>query len=186
MGFVLGFNVSDYNKGKTLLISDNSTNWDDMNESVTHVVISITSMYEGVELQEEVIEVEIPIEVVDFEEGFAYEITAEDLFGESYTGTVKDSIYHITMQLYTSGGLIETDGFFFESSEVYYFNALTYVDKYIAKVALDRELKDHRSTREAANWLDFLIVGIESNTRRGNTGAIYRIFDTFNALSDDI
>lgn len=69
------------------------------------------------------------------------------------------------------------------SNEVVYFNATSLRDNFIAELAsYDTDLTNKQM--EYANWLDFLVTGIESNAIVGNSSAIYYIFDTFNNISE--
>jgi hypothetical protein len=165
------------------MVYDNSTDWASQLTVVVNVRFTITSLYDGADLTTTPTVIDIPIDgvIVTFEEGFEYEITAAQLYGLGFTGTVKDSIYRIAMTLYDVGGVIATVGYNFTSDEVFYFNAQTVLDEYVAGKAsyidtMDWEDKDY------ANWLDTLITTIESNTRFGNSSAIYYVFDIFSRL----
>lgn len=180
MAFNLGFTTSDYDQGKSIMIYDNSTDWASQSETVVTVRFEITSLYSGVVFTPSTKTIDIAIDgvIVKFEEGFQYEITGPELFGLGYTDTVKDSIYRIKMSLFNGSGEILTSGYNYTSEEVFYFNAQRILDEYFARKAnyiddLDWEDKDY------ANWLDTLITTIESNTRFGNSSAIYYVFDIF-------
>lgn len=68
------------------------------------------------------------------------------------------------------------------SSEVVYFNATKLRDDFIAELASYNTTLNNKQM-EYANWLDFLVTGIEANAILGNSSAIYFIFDTFNSIS---
>jgi len=182
MAFLLGFTTTDYDEGKSILIEDNSTDWASMSKTVTQVRFTITSLYSGVTLTTTPVVKDIAIGgLVTFAEGFSYEITNINLFGAGSSDPVSDSIYHIEMTLYDVGGEIADAGYAYSSSEVYYFNALALLDDYLARKAAYVDTIDFED-QEYANWLDFLISTIESNTRKGNSSAIYYCFDTFKNL----
>jgi hypothetical protein len=185
MAFLLGFTTEAYNQGKSILIEDDSAYWNDQVNTITQVVFTITSLYSDAELTTDpvVVTFDTSEDGNEFEVGFQYEITAQDLFGDSYVGTVKDSIYHIEMALYISGPTeLTDDGYSYESDEVFYYNLMGFRDTY---VATNLSYKDNIYERKIhhTNWLDFLVTTVESNTTYGNTSAIYYIFDVEERLS---
>lgn len=182
MAFELGFTTTDYDQGKSILVVDNSSDWSSMNKTVLTVRLTITSLYDKVELTTTSVVKDIVITgTVVFEEGFEYEITGVDLFGANYDETIPNCIFQIAMTLYDAGGEITDTGYDSTSSEVFYYDALDTLDQYVARKAA--YIDDiNNSEKDMAIWLDFLITGIESNIRKGNTSAIYYIFDTFSAL----
>ena len=182
MAFELGFTTTDYDQGKSILVVDNSSDWASMSKTVLTVRLTITSLYSEVDLTTTPVVKDITIAgLVTFAEGFEYEITGVDLFGTGYDEVIPNNIHQIAMTLYDVGGLITDTGYDYTSSEVYYYDALDTLDQYVARKAA--YIDDiNNSDKDMAIWLDFLISGIESNTRKGNTSAIYYIFDTFSAL----
>ena len=70
MAFDLAFSTQDYDQGKSILIIDDSSDWANV-PTVDSVTFTITSLYDGVVLDEEVI---VPIATVLFKSGFQYEI----------------------------------------------------------------------------------------------------------------
>lgn len=184
MAFTLGFTTQAHNQGKSILVVDSSTSWIDQALSIVEARLTITSLYSGVTLTTDptVIIIDTTIPANSFEDGFQYEITAEDLFGAGYPDTVKDSIYNIEMTLYDGGGIVLTSGYSYESDEVFYYNMKYIRDSYISDTA--SYIDDvYAKNMDYANWLDFLVTTIEANTEAGNSSAIYYVFDIENRLS---
>lgn len=180
MAFVLSFTTEDYDQGKSILIKDDCSDWTSV-PTVDSVTFTITSLYSEVVLGTSPsysVTITVPTSTTAFEEGFEYEITGAQLFGAGYVDTIPDSIYSIKMDIYNGVTLEDT----VTSSEVVYFNATKLRDDFIAELAAyNTELSNKQM--EYANWLDFLVTGIESNAILGNSSAIYYIFDTFNNIS---
>jgi hypothetical protein len=187
MAFALSFYTQDYNQGKSILIIDSSTGWASVPAGITSVTFTITSLYTGAVLYPtspvvKTFAVGILPLGTPFVEGFQYEITAEDLFGSGYSGTVYDSIYHIKMNISNVGGIIGGLGNTHTSDEVFYYNAELTRDAFIAEKASYTD-NIYDQDMDYANWLDFLVTSIESNTMYGNTSAIYYTFDIFTRLN---
>lgn len=177
MSFTLAFTTQDYDQGKSILIIDNSTDWATV-PTVDSVTFTITSLYDGVVLDEEVT---VPIATVLFEEGFQYEIKNTDL-GLSVSDTISDSIYRITMDLYNLGSQVAGSGNTYTSDEIVYYNAKEIRDSFLAEIA--SYINDVTNKEiEYANWLDFLIISIEANAQYGNASAIYYLLDVFSNIS---
>jgi hypothetical protein len=183
MAFALNFYTQDYDQGKSILIIDSSTDWASVPAGVVSATFTITSLYTGAVLYPaSPVIVTIPVGTTAFAEGFQYEITAEDLYGAGYAGTIDDSIYHIIMQISDVGGIIAGAGNTHTSDEVFYYNAEITRDAFIA----DRSsyIDDiYNKDMDYANWLDLLVTSIEANTTYGNTSAIYYTFDIFTRLN---
>lgn len=182
MAFDLTFSTSDYNQGKSILIQDESTDWATVPAAVTSVTFTITSLYEGVILSPETCSKTVLVGTIAFEEGFSYDITNVDM-GFSSTDTIPDSIYNIIMTINNVSGVIVGAGNTYTSNEVVYYNAMYTRDNFIATKAAYID-KVYNKDMDYANWLDFLVTGIESNAVVGNTSAIYYIFDIFKRLND--
>lgn len=178
MAFDLAFSTQDYDQGKSILIIDDSSDWVNV-PTVDSVTFTITSLYDGVVLDEEVI---VPIATVLFESGFQYEIKNTDL-GLSISDTISDSIYRITMDLYNLGSQVAGSGNTYTSDEIVYYNAKEIRDSFLAEIASYIDDVTNKQI-EYANWLDFLIVSIEANAQYGNSSAIYYIFDIFKNISE--
>lgn len=180
MAFELAFTTIDYDEGKSILIQDACTDWASV-PTVDSVTFTISSLYSEVVLGTSPsynVVITVPVGTTAFEEGFQYEITGVQLFGAGYTDTIPDSIYSITMDIYNGVTLQDT----VTSNEVVYFNATSLRDNFIAELAsYDTDLTNKQM--EYANWLDFLVTGIESNAIAGNSSAIYYIFDTLSSIS---
>ena len=179
MAFNLAFTTEDYNQGKSMLIIDASSNWANV-PTVDSVKFVITSLYDGVEI-DPAVEVEVGIETTAFEEGFQYEITNVDLFG-SDASSIPNCIFNIEMTLYNGGVEITTDGCSYTSSEVFYYNIMNMRDSYVAEVASYARVLTSKE-QEYANWLDFLVLTVESNSSNSNSSAIYYVFDTYTNLN---
>lgn len=181
MAFELSFITEDYNEGKSLLIVDDSTDWASV-PVVDSVTFTISSMYDGVVIGTTPLftaTVTVPIGVISFVEGFQYELTGEQIFGVGHTDIIPNSIYTIKMDLYNIGAVVDT----FTSNEVFYYDAMLLRDTFVAELAsYDTDITNKQM--EYANWLDFLVTGIEANATLGNTSAIYFIFDTLNNISE--
>ena len=178
MAFALAFTTQDYDQGKSILIIDNSTDWANV-PTVDSVTFTITSLYDGVDIDEEII---VPIITTAFEEGFQYEIKNTDL-GLSSSDTIDDSIYRITMDLYNLGVQLSGTGNTHTSDEIVYYNAKEVRDSFLAEIAAYINDVTNKEI-EYANWLDFLITSIEANAQYGNSSAIYYIFDIFQNISE--
>lgn len=181
MAFELAFTTEDYNEGKSLLIVDACTDWASV-PAVDSVTFTISSMYSEVVIGDDPLytaTVTVPIATVAFEEGFQYELTGAQIFGVGYDDTIPNSIYTIKMDLYNGASLEDT----VTQNEVFYYDAMVLRDSFIAELAAyDTDLTNKQM--EYANWLDFLVTGIEANATFGNTSAIYFIYDTFNNISE--
>jgi hypothetical protein len=182
MAFQLKFSTSDYNQGKSLLIQDESTEWSSAPGSIVSVTFTITSLYTGTVLPITPVIKTVLIATVPFEEAFEYEIINVDL-GFNSSDTIKDSVYNIIMTLNNSGGAITGAGNTWTSNEVWYFNAMYTRDKFVSEKAAYID-SVYNKDMEYANWLDFLVTGIESNAVTGNTSAIYYIYDIFSRLNE--
>ena len=178
MAFTLSFNTQDYDQGKSILIIDNSSDWANV-PAVDSVTFTITSLYDGVEIDEEIT---VPIATTLFEEGFQYEIKNTDL-GLSSSDTIPDSIYRITMDLYNLGSQLTGSGNTSTSDEIVYYNAKEVRDSFLAEIAAYINDVTNKEI-EYANWLDFLITSIEANAQYGNSSSIYYIFDIFQNISE--
>jgi hypothetical protein len=175
MAFQLQFSTTDYNQGKSLLINDESTDWANVPGSILSASFTITSLYTGVVLSTSPTIITILVSVVPFVEGFSYEIKNTDL-GFGVTDTIEDSIYQIVMNINDAGGVVVGSGNTYTSNEVVYYNAMYTRDNFIATKAAYLDTV-YNKDMDYANWLDFLVTGIESNAIVGNTSAIYYIFD---------
>jgi len=184
MAFDLKFTTTDYNQGKSILITDLSTDWANV-PAVDSVTFTISSMYSSVVVGVSPtysVTITVPIGTTPFAEDFQYEITGTQLFGTGYISTIPNSIYTITMDLYNGGIKVTGTDNTYTSNEVFYYDALYVRDKFISELAsYDSNITNKQM--EYANWLDFLILTIESNTTVGNSSAIYYVFDTFTNLS---
>lgn len=180
MAWELSFTTEDYNEGKSILVKDNCTDWASV-PTVDSVTFTITSMYSEVLVGTSpsyTATVTVPIGTVAFAEDFEYELTGVQLFGAGYDETIPNSIYTITMDIYNGASLEDT----VTSNEVFYYDAMYLRDSFIAELAsYDTDLTNKQM--EYANWLDFLVTGIESNAVFGNTSAIYFIYDTLSSIS---
>lgn len=182
MAFDLAFSTEDYNQGMSILIVDESTDWGNVPGGVVSVTFTITSLYSGTVMNPATFTKTVLTSTTAFEEGFQYEITAGEL-GFTYNEPIPDSIYTIVMVINDINGPIAGAGNTYTSNEVVYYNAMYTRDNFIANKAAyidDVYAKD----MDYANWLDFLVVGIESNAVVGNTSAIYYIFDIFQRLNE--
>jgi hypothetical protein len=168
MAFELKFTTHDYDQGKSIMIVDAST---DVFPVISEVTYTITSLYDGVVLNPSPATKTI---VTVLAAGFQHEITNVDL-GFGATETIPDGVYHIVMD---NPDTADT----YTSDEVVYYNALYTRDLFISSKA--SYIDDvYNKDMEYANWLDFLITSIESNTIKGNSSAVYFIFDIFSRLN---
>jgi hypothetical protein len=169
MSFQLKFTTQDYNQGKSILIVDASTG---TFPAISAATYTITSLYSGTVLSPSTAVKTITATLVA---GFQHEITNVDL-GFNADDTIPDSVYNIVM---TVTGTADT----YTSEEVVYYNAKYTRDNFIAsKAAYIDNVNDQ--DMEYANWLDFLITSIESNSIVGNSSAIYYVFDIFRRLNN--
>lgn len=180
MAFALKFSTNDYNQGKSLLINDESTDWANVPGGILSARFTITSLYTGVVLSVSPVVKTVLVGTTPFVEGFSYEITNIDL-GFSATDTISDSIYQIVMNILDVGGVVVGSANTYTSNEVVYYNAMYTRDNFIATKAAYLDTV-YNKDMDYANWLDFLVTGIESNAVVGNTSAIYYTFDIFKRL----
>lgn len=165
MAFTLAFTTHDYDQGKSILVEDASTGTPF--PGMASYTLEITSLYSGVTLAT------VTLAGGVLASGFSIEVKNTDL-GFAVTDTIPDSVYEMVLTFNTA----ET----YTSNEVVYYNALNIRDSFIAGKA--SYIDDvYNKDMEYANWLDFLITSIESNTTNGNSSAVYYILDVFKRLS---
>lgn len=167
MAFVLQFTTSDYDQGKSIMVTDASTGTPFPTVTASRLVV--TSLYSGVTLAATTINYAGAIV-----SGFTLEIKNTDL-GFGATETIPDSVYRIVM---TVTGSADT----YTSDEVVYYNACYTRDNYIATKATYID-EIYNKDQDYANWLDVLVTGIEANAIAGNSSAVYYILDVFSRLN---
>jgi hypothetical protein len=179
MAFSLAFVTVDHNQGKSILINDASTDWASIADlgDITGVVFTITSLYTGTVMSPATASISVPVGTTAFADGFSYEITNVQL-GMSAASPIENSIYRIKMDVYDTPVIEHT----FTSDEVFAYNCYTIRDEFIAEKATYID-SVYSKDMDYGNWLDFLIVTIESNTLYGNSSAIYYCFDIFDRLA---
>jgi hypothetical protein len=177
MAFSLAFTTVDHNQGKSILINDASTDWASIVDlgDITHVTFTISSLYAGTVMTP--VSITVLVGATAFADGFSYEITNVQL-GMPAASPIENSIYRIVMDVYDHAVKEHT----FTSDEVFAYNCYTIRDEFIAEKATYID-SIYSKDMDYANWLDFLMVTIESNTLYGNSSAIYYVFDIFDRLS---
>lgn len=174
MAFSLAYTVDDHNDGYSLLVEDASTDWPSMSKVVTSIEITLESLYSGVTLAPITITINPADPGKAFVQGFQYELTSTQIFGSAIL--IPDSNYKMEMVLFDAGGEIVDAGYNYDSEEIYYYNLLNIRDNFIAEKA--SYIDDvYNKDMDYANWLDFLVLTVESNTFYGSTSAIYYVFD---------
>jgi len=165
MAFVLAFTTSDYDQGKSIMVTDASTGTPF--PAMATYTLAVTSLYSGVTLAT------VTLAGGVLASGFTIEVKNTDL-GFAADDTIPDSVYRMVLTFNTT----ET----YTSDEVVYYNACYTRDNYIATKAsyLDEV---YNKDQDYANWLDVLVTGIEANAISGNSSAVYYILDVFSRLN---
>jgi hypothetical protein len=165
MAFSLAFSTSDYDQGRSIMVTDASTG-SPFPAMVTYT-LTVTSIYSGVTLTTKT------KSGGALTSGFTIEVKNTDL-GYTATEVIPDSVYRMVLTFNTG----ET----YTSDEVVYYTACYTRDNFLATNAA--YIDDvYNKDQDYANWLDVLITGLEANAVAGNSSAVYYILDIFSRLN---